>query len=87
MNKLAVKILFFARAAELAGTRHTKLNIDAPADLTSLRQAVLREFPQLEPLEKASRWAVNEQFVDEGFALPDSDSILEIALIPPVSGG
>jgi molybdopterin converting factor subunit 1 len=81
-----VRVLFFARARELAATSSTELEIPAvttPAD--ALRCFVLPRYPALQPLAPHCALAVNLEYVgDDEKCLCDGD---ELAVIPPISGG
>ncbi len=76
-------ILFFAQAADAAGTREYRPDLPL-ADLETLWVDLLTRFPELEPLRPTIRIARNGEYVREGELFRHGD---EIALIPPVSGG
>jgi molybdopterin converting factor subunit 1 len=81
-----VRILFFARARELAAAQSADLEI--PADTTprdALQCFVLPRYPALQPLAPHCALAVNLEYVGEDAkCLCDGD---ELAVIPPISGG
>ena len=80
-----VKVLFFAKARELAGLRESELVL--PADVTSseLKARVLADF-NLESIKDVVNLAVNEEFVEPDIKLSLTEKD-EIAVIPPLSGG
>jgi molybdopterin converting factor subunit 1 len=80
--KLNVKL--FAVARQLAGT--DSLAVDLPDDSTvgHLRDRLAFENPDLAPLLPHVLFAVGSQYVADDKPLADS---MEVACIPPVSGG
>jgi molybdopterin converting factor small subunit len=80
-----VSILLFAGAAQAIAIREVKLDTELPTTIAALADRLSNVYPPLESIVKRSRFAVNDQFVDNEFVITDSTS--EIALIPPVSGG
>ncbi len=83
-DSLAVRVLLFARARELAGADTIALTLPSPATVADLRAALAHFQPALAALLARSALAVNHAFADDSTPLSPSD---EIALIPPVSGG
>jgi len=72
----------FGITKDILGGREAVVRADR-ATVASLRQALLRDYPQLAGL-KSLLIAVNNVYADDGVELAERD---EIALIPPVSGG
>lgn len=83
-SSVEVHVLLFARASELAGQRSTKLDMPIGSTVSEARAKLVEQFPDLTALAEMSRWAVNKTFVEGDFAF---DTPIEIAMIPPVSGG
>ncbi len=85
-----IKVLFFAKARELAGTSDARVELPRSLSGHQCRQRIEEAFPALSALKGGYVLAVNEQYVDlqsrdtESLSLKDSD---EIAVIPPLSGG
>lgn len=79
-----IEVLLFAGAAQRAGTRSWQMEIAPGSTVCEVRDALTQEFSELEDLAHVSRWAINNQFVDLEAVLNES---LQIAMIPPVSGG
>jgi molybdopterin converting factor small subunit len=71
-------------AAERVGRDQIVVDVDSPADVGALKQAMCRQFPQLEPLAAQLLVAVDRQYADDAHAISPQS---EVALIPPVSGG
>lgn len=81
---MQVRIVAFATAAETLGTGELTLELPAGARVTDLRAALLARTPALETLW--SRLAVAVDGVIVGAEAPLRDGV-EVALLPPVSGG
>ena len=88
-----VRVLFFARARELAGVSSAALKLTAadassPVTVSNARTALLASYPALEPLlaSKSTLITVNAEYIDSetGTVLRTGD---ELAIVPPVSGG
>ena len=85
----AVRI--FAGIREAIGTEKVIIDIEPGTRASEIKADLARRYPQAAELIRVSRLAVRESFVDdeETIGLEDSSrsNTLEIALIPPVSGG
>jgi molybdopterin converting factor small subunit len=85
----AVRI--FAGIREAIGTEKVVIDIEPGTRAGEIKADLARLYPQAAELIRISRLAVRESFVDdeETIGLEDSSrsNTLEIALIPPVSGG
>jgi MoaE-MoaD fusion protein len=81
---IVVKVRFFARLRELAGTESEAAELPAGSSLADVYAAMRRSHPALAAASEAVRGAVNQEFSDWGAVLADGD---EVAFIPPVSGG
>ncbi len=79
-----VYVRLFARLAELAGTRETRLETGEGLRVRDVLPALEQSWPALSGIQSSLRYAVNQEFVGEDHVLRDGD---EVALIPPVSGG
>ena len=78
------KILFFARARELADCDHWETDLPKSTTVARLRNLLSEKFPRLKPLLEKSAIAVAGAFANEE-TLIEADA--EIAVLPPVSGG
>lgn len=89
---ITVKVLYFAKARELATISSETLTLLKGTVISTLVAEVVRLHPGLKPLELSCAIAVNLEYIPreedgaikEDEALEDGD---EIAIIPPVSGG
>ncbi|SHF01704.1 molybdopterin synthase sulfur carrier subunit [Ferrithrix thermotolerans DSM 19514] len=79
---MSVKVLFFARAKEIAGKAETESDA-ATIDLL-LKELVTTYGPELESLLSVSRLWVNDEPADVNQPLRSGD---QVAILPPVSGG
>jgi len=77
-----VRVLFFAYLRERCGVREVSVEIQSGAVVADLWDALRARYPALEG--QRLRFAVNQEYVDNGRTLHEND---ELALIPPVSGG
>jgi sulfur-carrier protein len=81
---MAVTILLFAAARDLAGAGSVAIDLPPGATVAGLRVELARAFPALAGLLAKSALAVNHDFAEEDRILDAND---EVAVIPPVSGG
>ncbi len=77
-------VRLFARARDLARADVVAVDLPEGATVADLRRALASAWPALAGLLERSALAVNDEFADDGLALPLP---AEIALLPPVSGG
>lgn len=81
---MKVTVLLFARPCEVAGSDVVEVELQAAATYADLKAELANLLNELAPLIAVSRLAAAGQFVDEGDLIGHG---VEIALIPPVSGG
>ena len=79
-----IKILFFGAAADRAGTRQTQLDVREGTTLAGIWPLLIREHPDLGPMQDTLAFAVNGEYARGGDAVAPGD---EVAVLPPVSGG
>ena len=84
METVSVDVLLFARAAEVVGAKSICLSLSRGSNIQQLRDTLIDQFPHLASLAQISRWALDSEFVSEDHEIRES---VEIAMIPPVSGG
>jgi len=77
-------ILLFAGARQAVGADRVTVDLPNGADIATLRARLIEAAPPLASLAARSRFAVDNRFVDDKHELRDG---VEIALVPPVSGG
>ncbi len=84
MSERTVVVQMFAVARDLAGTGAVTLSLPLSATVGDLRRALLDKHPALQKLGGALRLAVNADYAQDGDPLGDA---IDVACIPPVSGG
>jgi molybdopterin converting factor subunit 1 len=80
--KISVKL--FAVARQRAGASTVDVEVPAVATAGQLRRALAEQCPKLKDILPHSRIAVANEYADD--SVPVSATV-EVALIPPVSGG
>jgi len=81
---MLIRPLLFANLRQLAGTDHLELEVPNPISAGELLHLLAQRFPQLRLALPICRVAIDQEFVAEDFLI---SAEMEIALIPPVSGG
>lgn len=81
---MTVTVLAFAHLKSVVGEGALTVSLDDRATVRDLLCYLLDRYPKPDGWMKATRVAVNWQYVDPETVLHDGD---EVALIPPVSGG
>jgi len=80
--KLNVKL--FAAARQLAGADQLAVELPEGSTVSDLRYRLAMEHPDLAPLLPHVLFAIGSEYVGDSKPLADA---LELACIPPVSGG
>ncbi|HVU89154.1 MAG TPA: MoaD/ThiS family protein [Pirellulales bacterium] len=81
---MMVRVKLFAAARELAGQDALDVTLPAGATIAQLRQAIVAQASSLEGLSRHVWFAIGTDYADDAQPLVDG---LEVACIPPVSGG
>jgi molybdopterin converting factor subunit 1 len=79
-----MRVLFFARARDLAGVAAINITMPAGTTVGDLRRRLTADYPRLAGLLPDCAIAVDEEFADDDRGV-SADA--EIAVLPPVSGG
>ncbi len=79
-----VTVLLFAHLRDLAGTDRLSLALPIASNVRELRRCLSRQVPVASALIARCAVAIDGEYVSDDSAIPDQ---VEIALIPPVSGG
>ncbi|XP_072929689.1 molybdopterin synthase sulfur carrier subunit [Epargyreus clarus] len=84
-NRVTVKVLFFARSKELAGTREATICLPTKISYEGLLNTIAANY-NLETIKNNILLAKNEEVCSENIDIEinERDSI---AVIPPLSGG
>lgn len=78
-----IHILAFGIAKDILKQQKMVVELDTHPTVGDLRNNLLETHAGFNKLSSL-RFAVNEEYVDDGFSLKEGD---EVILIPPVSGG
>ena len=78
------RVLLFASAKESVGQDYVDLDLGGDSTVADLRKQLVASYPVLSALVARSHVAVDQQFAPEDQPIADA---MEVALIPPVSGG
>jgi molybdopterin converting factor subunit 1 len=81
---MKARVRFFARLAEVAGTRETEVELGEGLSVDDALRLLCTRFPELADHADSLMYAVNAEYVPPDHPLQAGD---ELALIPPVSGG
>jgi molybdopterin converting factor subunit 1 len=81
---MRVTVKLFARLKDLAGAGELVREVQAPATVRTVWQALTTEMPSLTQYESTMSVAVNAEYSKMAAAVRDGD---EVAFLPPVSGG
>jgi len=81
---MRIQVRLFARARDLAGVDTFTLELPAGTTVAELRRRIAADYPALAGLLARSAIAVDNDFAADSLVLATD---LEVALLPPVSGG
>jgi molybdopterin synthase catalytic subunit len=84
IRSVKIQLLAFASAADALGTDQLEVEIPSPATVSALGALLRARFPALEPLWPRLAVAVDGELAAADRALSPG---VEVALLPPVSGG
>ena len=79
-----IRVLFFARYAEMVGRSDATLDVALPATVGDVVRRVRRELPGGTALPETPLAALNAAHVGLDAPVADGD---EVALLPPIAGG
>ncbi len=80
---MKIKLIAFGIAKEILQSRQLEIELNSGDTLLSLRQTLVRRYPELAKLKSLS-FAVGVNYQDDTYGLHEND---EVVIIPPVSGG
>lgn len=81
---MRVRVRLFARLRDLAGAGELVRDVEAPATVQTVWNALVRDVPALDEYARAMSVAVNAEYARMSAAVHEGD---EVAFLPPVSGG
>ncbi len=83
-ESVTIRILFFARARDLAGADELTWNCPVGMKVSELKLQLAQQIPAIAPLLDYSAISINCDYANNSHEIPAN---AEIAIIPPVSGG
>ena len=84
MNRMKVRLLFFAVLRDIAGSDERELAIDEGTTASDVWESLRRTYAKLADYTQPPMIAINESYAAPDAILRDGD---ELAFIPPVAGG
>ena len=81
---MRVTVRLFARLRDMAGAGELIRDVEGPATVQTIWDALVAELPALAEYERTMSVAVNADYARMSAELHDGD---EVAFLPPVSGG
>ena len=81
---MRIRVLAFAVARDILGNEEVVVDLNDDATLIELKAALGEEYPEAAEIVTRSAFALNQQYILDDRALEDG---MQLALIPPVSGG
>lgn len=81
---MIVKLILFAAIKDAVGSGRLEIELGAQANVADLKQALVKQYPDLQPLIESSAISLNHEYAtdDEPITMD-----AEVGVIPPVSGG
>ncbi|MCS6814982.1 MAG: MoaD/ThiS family protein [Cyanobacteria bacterium] len=83
-GEVTVTVKLFAAYQDAYGVTDLQLRFPVGTMVSTVRDRLIADRPELERWREVTRFGVNLQFVEPETILHDGD---EVVLIPPVSGG
>lgn len=80
----SVQVKFFGAAADLAGVREVELPVEESATLGDLWSTIAERYPALSPMRDSLAYAINNEYARWTDTVTPG---VEVAVLPPVSGG
>ena len=84
MERMKVRLLFFAVLRDIAGTDARELSLADGTTAGDVWESLRTSYPKLMGYEQPPMIAINESYAAPDAALREGD---ELAFIPPVAGG
>jgi len=82
---MQITVKLFAIFQETFGAEEMQMELEPNARISQVFDRLVTMQPQLAEWRSLTRYALNLEFVEPDTALPDRP--IEVAIIPPVSGG
>ena len=81
---MKIKVVMFAVARDMINESSVELELSDSATVGDLKQALTSQYPKLNEIVLRSAFSVNHEYALDQTKLTEN---VEVALIPPVSGG
>jgi molybdopterin converting factor small subunit len=81
---MKVNVKLFAVAREKLGRSAIDVEVPPPVTVARLRASLVEQFPALAAIAAHTRFAVSSEYAGDGAEIGPQ---MEVAMIPPVSGG
>jgi molybdopterin converting factor subunit 1 len=81
---MKIKVVLFAVARDMIDKNSVALELSDSATVSDLKRALVNQYPNLEEIVLRSAFSVNHEYALDQTKLTEN---VEVALIPPVSGG
>lgn len=81
---MQITVRLFASFREVVGRDQLQVDVAPETAVGDLLAALARDYPRLAAASKATRFAVNQEYVPASHPLQAGD---EVVFIPPVAGG
>ena len=81
---MKIRIRMFAVARQLAGQEAIELEVPPECTVLQLRQRLAAAVPALAPVLPSILFAIGSEYAQDDWPIPEN---IEVACIPPVSGG
>jgi molybdopterin converting factor small subunit len=81
---MCVTVCFYSYFKDLTGCATATEEIATGSTLGALFEQLIRRFPRLAAMQKATLMAVGVEYQDRSYVLREGD---EVSLFPPVQGG
>jgi molybdopterin converting factor small subunit len=82
-----IRVRLFAGARESINLETIDVELQLPATVHHLKEAIAIQFEPIRPFVEFGRIALNNEFADDSEVIDSKIAQSAIALIPPVSGG
>ena len=81
---MKIKIKLFASFREITGRKEAEMEVPTGTTVADVLAALVKENPRLASVSQASRYVVDQEFVDGNTILREGS---EVVFVPPVAGG
>ncbi|KAL8590819.1 hypothetical protein ACOMHN_064157 [Nucella lapillus] len=87
MERVKVRLLFFAKSRELVGQKEAEVELLSRTTSQAVLEDLLTIYPGLRPISENVVLSLNEEYLEIGDQQVTLRAGDELAVIPPISGG